>query len=240
MIKFSVITVCYNVKNKLECTISNILQQKYDNFEIVIVDGNSSDGTDRLLEGFRTDKRFSIIREPDRGLYDAMNKGIRESTGDFIIFMNAGDVFDNPNVLLEISESISIQNKIIYYGTSKAVYPTGQIRSNRILVRKYKNFLYDVFEEKMPNHQAIAASRDCFRDNLFQEKYPICADFCWIARCVKRHVKVQEMKVCVARFEVGGTSSRPSSRAKMQREREAILLHEFPVRYRVYKFMNPR
>lgn len=239
-ITFSIVTVCYNAVEKLRKTVLNSLEQTYESYEIIIVDGNSKDGTDKLLREWKQNEKIFIISEPDRGLYDAMNKGILASKGDFIIFMNAGDVFDNSQVLAEASERIELKKNIIYYGISKAVYPGGDIRSNRILLRKHKRFLYEIFDEKMPNHQAIIASRDCFQNNMFDERYRLCADFCWIARCVKYGIKIKEMNICVARFEVGGVSSRPSGKLRMQTERKKILTRNFPIKYRLYTFFHPR
>lgn len=240
MIKFSIITVCYNVKKHLERTVSSILNQKYTDFELIIVDGGSDDGTMELLLEWQKKQFIKIIHEPDRGLYDAMNKGIRRSEGDFIIFMNAGDEFDSPDVLGEIVPKLEKNKNVIYYGTSKAVYPNGKIRSNRVIYRKNNNFLKDVFEGKMPNHQATFASRDCFENNMFDEEYPLCADFCWIARCAKKRGEIYRLNTCVAKFMVGGRSSRPSNRKRILEEKEKILLQVFPIRYRIFRFFEPR
>lgn len=236
---FSIITVCYNVKGKLEYTINSVLNQQFKDFEYIIVDGASQDGTAYLLEKLQSNDKVKVICEKDAGLYDAMNKGVLASKGKYIIFMNAGDVFDNKDVLKNAS-GLCTEVPQIYYGVSKAVYPNGRIRSNRIFVRKHKKILYDVFRGKMPNHQAIIASRECFKDNMFSLKYPIGADFEWFAECVRRGIKVEPIELCIARFEVGGRSSRPTTRIDMLREYESILCYKFPIRYRWYRFWNPR
>ncbi len=236
---FSIVTVCYNVKEKLEYTINSVLSQQFNNFEYIIVDGASQDGTHQLLEKLQSNDKIKIICESDKGLYDAMNKGILASRGQYIIFMNAGDGFDSERVLKDVS-GVCTDAPRIYYGVSKAVYPNGRIRSNRIFVRKHKNMLYDVFDGKMPNHQAIIASRECFENNLFSVDYSIGADYGWFAECIKRGIVAIPIDFCIARFEVGGRSSRPTSRMSMRREYESILRHKFPVRYRCYRFWNPR
>lgn len=239
MFVFSIITVCYNVREKLEHTIKSVLNQQFKQFEYIVVDGMSQDGTDQLLTELGHNDRVKIIREPDDGLYDAMNKGILASSGHYIIFMNAGDVFDSESVLENLyQQCIAVPR--IYYGVSKVVYPNGTVRSNRIYVKNQKNILKDVFVGKMPNHQAMVASRECFQDNLFSTKYLIAADFSWFAECIKRGIEIEPIELCIARFEVGGRSSRPHSRMQLLAEFEDILCQKFPLRYRWYRFWNPR
>lgn len=229
---FSIITVSYNVKEKLNHTIKSVLGQTYKNFEYLIVDGASADGTQQLLKKHSQNKQIKIISEPDQGLYDAMNKGVRSSGGKYIIFMNAGDIFASVDVLDKISV-LCKDTPGLYYGVAKAVYPNGKIRSNRIFVRKHKNILYDLFEGRMPNHQSMIASRACFKNNLFSLEYSVASDFGWFARCIKRGIKIIPIDLCVACFEIGGRSSRPISANRARAETEKILLREFPVRYRI-------
>ena len=113
-VKISVITVCFNCKKDLEATIYSVASQNYDNIEYIIVDGGSSDGTISVIE---TNKNSitSYISEPDDGIYDAMNKGIKLSTGDWIVMMNAGDVFASKNTLSSIfSQKIPEHISAIY------------------------------------------------------------------------------------------------------------------------------
>lgn len=96
--RITIATVCLNAANVLERTILSILNQTYKNIEYVIIDGASTDGTLDIIEKYR-EKISYFISEPDRGVYDAMNKAIRVATGEWIIFMNAGDAFASPYVL---------------------------------------------------------------------------------------------------------------------------------------------
>ena len=90
--KISVVTVCYNSFDMLKETMQNVDKQTYDNFEYIVVDGNSSDGTVDYLKNYNG-KLTKYISEPDKGIYDAMNKGVKISSGDYVIFSNAGDIF---------------------------------------------------------------------------------------------------------------------------------------------------
>ena len=93
----SVITVCYNAENNLERTILSVLNQTYSNIEYIIIDGGSTDGTIDLIKKY-ADKITYWQSETDKGIYDAMNKGIQKATGEWINFMNAGDLFSSTTI----------------------------------------------------------------------------------------------------------------------------------------------
>lgn len=93
-VKISVITVCYNAVDTLEKTIQSVLEQTYHNIEYIIIDGGSTDGTVEIIHRY-VDYLAYWVSEPDRGIYDAMNKGIERATGEWVNFMNAGDYFYN-------------------------------------------------------------------------------------------------------------------------------------------------
>lgn len=110
----SVVTVCYNCKDDLERTIQSVLSQTYDNIEYVVVDGNSQDGTKDVLKKYK-DSIDICVSEPDSGIYDAMNKGIKRSHGQWLLFMNAGDIFSNSQVLNNIFQQGVPQGKQFIY-----------------------------------------------------------------------------------------------------------------------------
>ena len=95
-ISFSIVVVCLNPGEKLLKTVQSVLNQKYGNYEIVVKDGGSTDGS---LEQLPADSRIRVYTRPDCGIYDAMNKGVQISTGMYVIFMNSGDIFVDNNVL---------------------------------------------------------------------------------------------------------------------------------------------
>lgn len=102
----TVITVCYNVVNELEKTILSILNQNYDKIEYIVIDGGSKDGTVDVIKKYAGRLAY-WVSEPDKGIYDAMNKGIRVAKGEWCVFMNAGDfLFSIPNELLDVSNKV--------------------------------------------------------------------------------------------------------------------------------------
>ena len=132
MAKISIITVTYNAISSIETTIKSIINQSYTDYEYIIIDGKSTDGTLDII------KKYSpyinkFISEPDKGLYDAMNKGIDLATGEWIFFLNSGDIFTNNSVLSEIFEKKDYQSDILY-GDATEISPTGkQTKRSKII-----------------------------------------------------------------------------------------------------------
>ena len=118
----SVITVCYNAASLIEETIQSVLSQDYPNLEYLIIDGASTDGTVDVIRKYAGRLRF--VSEPDRGIYDAMNKGLKMATGEWVNFMNAGDTFaDNSVVNAVFADRMLSSNVRVIIGTTYDVYP---------------------------------------------------------------------------------------------------------------------
>lgn len=111
----SVITVAYNNRFGLEETIKSVINQTFKNFEFIIIDGNSTDGSKELLESYSSQINF-WISEPDKGIYNAMNKGIANAKGEYLIFMNSGDRFSSSEILESIAPHFN--NEDIVYGNA--------------------------------------------------------------------------------------------------------------------------
>ena len=112
MIKFSIIVVSLNTKNKLENTLKSIIKQSLKSYEIVVIDGKSNDGTIKLLSKYKKNLKKILIKK-DRGIYFAMNRGIKLASNDWLIFMNSGDTFYSIHTLKKIALNIK-KNKTIY------------------------------------------------------------------------------------------------------------------------------
>lgn len=113
MMKISVVTVCYNAVKSIEETMLSVLNQTYDNIEYIIIDGGSTDGTVDIIKKY-SDRLAYWVSEPDKGIYDAMNKGIIAATGDYINFMNAGDSFYSNKTLADIEQHLDNSTVVIY------------------------------------------------------------------------------------------------------------------------------
>jgi len=111
----TVVTVCYNAVNELEETMLSVLNQTYDNIEYIVIDGGSTDGTVDIIKKY-ADKIAYWVSEPDNGIYDAMNKGIKAATGEWINFMNAGDRFYGKEMIGKVFSSYGRENIKVIYG----------------------------------------------------------------------------------------------------------------------------
>lgn len=139
-LKVSVITVCRNAENVIEKTISSVVEQTYENIEYIIVDGASQDKTLEIVTRYAEKGNIKYITEPDRGIYDAMNKGIRMSTGDYLEFLNAGDALINHNVIEKVVDEITKCQADIVYGNILYHYSDGSERT-----RVYGQFCSTLF-----------------------------------------------------------------------------------------------
>ena len=115
-IKYSVIVVCLNAGRRLCDTVKSILEQSYRNFEVVVKDGGSSDGSVEALSSVYQDSRIHVHRQKDNGIYDAMNQAVKLAAGDYFLFLNAGDSFYDTQVLERITVEINKRKADIYYG----------------------------------------------------------------------------------------------------------------------------
>lgn len=195
--KISVITVVYNDLDNLKKTIKNIHEQTYDNIEYIVIDGASTDG---CVDECNKNKEIIdiFISEQDNGIYNAMNKGIRNASGDWIIFMNAGDIFYENSVLENF-----IKNKKdadIYYG--KTLTSEGKISYYPKKISRCTFLL-----ERMVCHQSIIAKRNVFVENMFDEKFKIIADRIWLYRAYDRGDKICSLPSYVAVYDTNGVSS---------------------------------
>ena len=163
----SVITVCYNVASTIEKTMLSVLNQTYKNLEYIIIDGNSTDGTVDIIKKYAERLTF-WISEPDKGIYDAMNKGIVKATGKFLIFMNAGDQFLNEKVL----------SKCLPYFLQEidVISGIGYLSGQKWIPAKATDLSVAFFLKRSLNHQATFINRKRFQDNLYRTDLKIVGD----------------------------------------------------------------
>jgi glycosyltransferase involved in cell wall biosynthesis len=188
----SVITVVYNGLSLIEKTITSVISQTYPNLEYIVIDGGSSDGTAEIIK-IHEEKIAYWISEPDSGIYDAMNKGLAAATGDYVWFMNAGDLIYRPDTLQEIfnpsppilrEKSEEKKWAQIYYGDAMIV-DTNYREIGLRRLRPPETLTWKSFRKGMlVCHQAIIVSRKIAEP--FNPRYKHSADFDWVVNALKK------------------------------------------------------
>ena len=165
--KYSIITVNYNNKDGLEITIKSVLSQTFKDFEYIIIDGGSTDGSVEVIKKYATQIDY-WVSEPDKGIYNAMNKGIKKATGDYLNFMNSGDTYHSTSVLETITGLHSDDDIIIggYYDSTRGIAHV--IPPQDVTLLTLLKFTI--------NHQATFLKRKLFDKRLYDENYIIMAD----------------------------------------------------------------
>lgn len=181
--KFSVITVTYNAEAVLEDTIQSVISQTYRHVEYIIVDGASKDKTLSITDRYKN-HIAQVVSEPDKGLYDAMNKGIRLATGDYLCFLNAGDSFHEDDTLQQMVHTLTgSELPDVLYGETALVDKEGHfVRMRRLSAPE--TLTWKSFKQGMlVCHQAFFAKRTLAEP--YNLKYRFSADFDWCIRCMQ-------------------------------------------------------
>lgn len=184
--KFSIITVTYNAEKVLEDTIQSVIFQTYRNVEYIIVDGASKDHTLEIVNKYHN-RINKVISEPDKGLYDAMNKGIQLATGDYLCFLNAGDKFHDSETLQKVVHTLKGQElPDVIYGETAIVDEEGHfLHMRRLSTPAHLN--WKSFKQGMlVCHQAFFANRELAINRLYDLQYRFSADFDWCIRIMKK------------------------------------------------------
>lgn len=201
---FSIIIPSYNVERVLERCIKSIVNQTFVDFEIIIQDNLSADQTIDILEKFN-DNRVKIFSQKDRGVYDAMNKGVSHSSGDWLLFLGADDWLYN-NAVLE-----NVHNEIIKHTNEKFIYGNVKINGNCSWasdgeIYRGNTTIGELFESNIC-HQSIFYNRDIFKDGrIYDLKYPYSADHDFNIYCSSRF-STKYVNIIISNFAGGGLSS---------------------------------
>lgn len=201
--KFSIIIPTYNSEDVLKAAISSIVTQSFLDFEVLIIDGLSQDNTLQIANSFE-DPRIRIFSERDAGIYDAMNKGVKYASGEWLIFLGSDDeLFDN-DVLKDIVNVIHQGPSKFIYGNVMLVGSTSWGEDGHIY-----NGAYDIRKLFRTNisHQAIFYHRSVFEQcGGYNLKYKICADYDFNLRAAARF-EIQYVDRIIAKFNAGGAST---------------------------------
>lgn len=224
MNKISIITINYNEKEGFEKTIKSVLNQTYQDFEFIIIDGGSTDGSRNVIEKYK-DRISYWVSEPDKGVYNAMNKGIIAAKGEFVIFMNGGDYFNNDLVLEEIAPMLNDQFDV-YYGNN---YNSKCEKHKKIL--KYPEKLdFSFFYYRTISHQSTFIRKTLFEEHFYyNEDYKVCSDweFFIYTYCCK-NVPYKYLDKVISVFDCNGISYSSESSEIIKQKRNQTLQKYFP------------
>ena len=226
MPKLSIITINYNNSIGLKDTVRSVLSQTSKDFEFIIIDGGSNDDSTKIIEENKSHFTY-VVSEKDAGIYDAMNKGILKSTGDYCLFLNSGDTFYNSSVVEWFNNYLynSKNEYEIIYGDS---FQTGI--EQPFLYKQDFTLNYDFWYLKTLNHQAVFIKRELFDEfGLYDTQYKIAADFDFFLKVYAKKPNVfNYTDTVICNYDFTGTSSNPKTQQLHQLEKDMILQNNLP------------
>lgn len=237
MIRISVITITYNAAEVIGRTLQSVLEQTHSAVEHIIVDGASKDQTLTLASEYKhrsyetkCGHEVIITSEPDRGIYDAMNKGLQAATGDYVIFMNAGDTFHAPDTLESIAQCAN-QSPLpaVIYGDTDVVDDQGNFLHRRRLSPPEQLSWRSFRNGMLVCHQAFYARTDLAKATPYNLQYRLSADVDWCIRVMKAAARQQlplvNVHKTVADYQEEGQTTR-NHKASL-RERFDVMCHHY-------------
>lgn len=231
---FSIITVCFNAAGSIRRTLSSVAEQTCRLFEYIVVDGGSSDSTTEIVSNAGI-PQLRLVSEKDNGIYDAMNKGLSMATGEYVIFLNAGDSFHSPDTLAILADA-AMNNDFpgIIYGQTDIVDASGRRLGERHL-RAPEVLTLDSFKNGMVVcHQAFVALRKL--THFFNLRYRFSADYEWCIRCLQhsRH-NVYVDRVLIDYLYEGATTR---NRGRSLRERFRIMCYYYGTLPTIFRHLS--
>lgn len=230
-IKISIVTICFNEAETIEKTIKSVLEQTYNNIEYIIIDGKSTDNTEDIILNY-ANKIDLYISEPDEGIFDAQNKGIKFATGEYVLILNAGDRLANKNVIEKTVNQISgediLYGDVIFEMTDNSYY-----RKNSPKEITYIN----MFAESIP-HPSTLYKRIIFDiTGYFDKKYKLSADYDHFLKSVFEYkLTYKYVNFPISVFNLEGVSSSSDNKKLFDDERNNIQQKYFPEN--ILKFLN--
>ncbi len=222
MAKVSIITINYNNLEGLMKTVSSVLDQSWKDFEYIIIDGASTDGSVEYIKK-NEDKIDLWISEPDKGVYHAMNKGINKANGEYLFFLNSGDHFFNNSV---------IEKNLEYLTNEDIIYSNLQVVENdKIFIKEYPEKLsFSYFVKDTLPHPATFIKKEAFeKTNLYNESFKIAADWKFFIDAIcKYNLSYKKVNATFSVFYLGGMSSNPDNRTIKYNEIQQVLETDYP------------
>lgn len=219
--KVSVITVTYNAADPLRATLQNLSKSNYPNLEVVIIDGASTDKTLLVVQEFG-DLINYVICEPDKGIYDAMNKGLRAASGEYVWYINAGDYIHDPEHLTRIFDG-NPPHADIYYGETLIRSEQGEVLGLRKKRLPKQMTWRSFFRGMVVCHQSILVKKEIAPD--YNLKYRYAADVEWVLVSLQRAQTIVNTHTILSEFFEGGIST--THRKASLKERYTIMKQYF-------------
>ena len=209
VLKLSLVTVVYNAQDTIRQCIQSVISQNYPHLEYIIIDGGSTDNTLAIIQEYR-EHIHVLVSEPDKGIYDAMNKGIRLATGDIVGMLNADDHFADDHVLQSVAGLFAQRDTEIVYGDMDI------IDQHQRTIRKWRSGEYNRNSFKlgfMPPHPTFYCRRNLFDQfGFYSPDHGSAADYELMLRLMYRHqVKSYHLKQVMINMRIGGVSSKNSN-----------------------------
>ena len=219
--KISIITITYNSAKSLQRAIDSIQRQTYADIEHVIIDGASKDGTRELIESYaRQYKNVRWLSEPDEGIYNALNKGIRMATGDIIGFLHSDDVLYSSDSIAHIANAFETSEANVVYGDLQ------YCKGNKV-VRRWRSNAFHASSLKygwMPPHPTVYCRKEIYESvGLYDEWFRISADYDMILRIFKAGYKVCYLPEVLVCMETGGASNK-DTKARLSKTQEDYIV----------------
>jgi len=198
----SVITVVFNDLDGLKLTQRSVLEQEGADFEWIVHDGGSGEKTTSFLQSLGSKVRW--VSEPDQGIYDAMNRGVSKCTGEYVVFMNAGDTFHDSTTLAKVAEALRIgeQAADILFGGAMLSFPG----SGRMVYRPPRLAENYIWHGLPANHQATFYRKSMLDTTPYDLQYPLCGDYYLASALIRKGARAVYLDEPLAKFEVGGQS----------------------------------
>jgi glycosyltransferase involved in cell wall biosynthesis len=221
--KLSIITINFNNLLGLQKTVESVKNQTWQEFEYIVIDGGSTDGSTAYLES-QTDKITYWISEPDSGIYNAMNKGIAKATSEYLFFLNSGDHFIDAFSLQKVQKHL-INDGVIYFNID--VIDNG----NSYVLENPAAMSFSYLHNDLPCHQCTFIHQSVFdRVGYYDESLKIVADWKLLILAILKHnVTYRKVDAVFSTFYKDGISSLPENQSIKEAERAQVLQTEFPV-----------
>ena len=217
-LRFTVVTVVFNAGDVLAKTMESVLYQSYLPYEYIVVDGKSTDETLKIVESYRncfesSGVVFKVISEKDSGIYNAMNKGIKAATGDFISFLNAGDWYEL-DALSKIDSFYEEEAFDLTYGGLHYIKPDGTITNKMSKLDRFP------ITSRHWNHPSMFLRREIYQDNCFDESFRAYADFDLYLKLRKSDIRIRVIDEIITNFVADGISTKVDRKSVVFRAKE--------------------